>query len=59
WPNESFTVLPIQIFYWIGKPQHDFQVNAAAAIIVLLGITFVMNGAAVYLRYRWQKKVKW
>lgn len=59
WPNESFTVLPIQIFYWIGKPQHDFQVNAAAAIIVLLGITFVMNGVAVYLRYRWQKKVKW
>jgi len=59
WPNESFTVLPIQIFYWIGKPQHDFQVNAAAAIIILLGITFIMNGAAVYLRYRWQKKIKW
>jgi phosphate transport system permease protein len=59
WPTESFTVLPIQIFYWIGKPQHDFQINAAAAIIVLLGITFVMNGVAVYLRYRWQKKIKW
>jgi len=58
-PLEEFTVLPIQIFYWIGKPQHDFKVNAAAAIIILLAITFIMNGAAVYLRYRWQKKIKW
>jgi phosphate transport system permease protein len=58
-PLEQFTVLPIQIFYWIGKPQHDFKVNAAAAILILLAITFIMNGAAVYLRYRWQKKIKW
>ncbi|WMJ71580.1 phosphate ABC transporter permease PstA [Cytophagaceae bacterium ABcell3] len=56
---DSFTVLPIQIYNWINRPQQEFTENAAAAIIVLLFITFVMNGLAVYLRYRWQKKSKW
>jgi phosphate transport system permease protein len=56
---DNFTVLPIQIFNWISRPQEAFKVNAAAAIIVLLAITFIMNGIAVYLRHRWQKKIKW
>jgi phosphate transport system permease protein len=56
---DNFTVLPIQIFNWVSRPQKAFSVNAAAAIIVLLSITFVMNGIAVYLRHRWQKKIKW
>ncbi|MFH5832873.1 phosphate ABC transporter permease PstA [Halalkalibaculum sp. DA384] len=58
-PLDEFTVLPIQIFNWVTRPQHEFVINAAAAIIVLLLITFVMNGIAVYLRNRWQKKVNW
>ncbi len=58
-PMDEFTVLPIQIFNWVSRPQHEFVINAAAAIIVLLAITFVMNGIAVYLRYRWQKKLNW
>lgn len=58
-PLDEFTVLPIQIFNWVTRPQHEFVINAAAAIIVLLFITFVMNGIAVYLRYRWQEKVNW
>ncbi|MBL7930046.1 MAG: phosphate ABC transporter permease PstA [Bacteroidia bacterium] len=57
--NDSFTVLPIQIFNWASRPQQDFLVNAAAGIIVLLVITFLMNGTAIYLRNRWQKKIKW
>jgi phosphate transport system permease protein len=56
---DSFTVLPIQIFNWVSRPQQEFSVNAAAAIIVLLSITFFMNGLAVFLRHRWQKKIKW
>lgn len=56
---DSFTVLPIQIFNWVSRPQKAFSVNAAAAIIILLSITFIMNGIAVYLRHRWQKKIKW
>lgn len=58
-PTDEFTVMPIQIFNWISRPQKGFIVNSAAAIIILLLITFLMNGIAVYLRNRWQKKVKW
>ncbi|MCC9167775.1 phosphate ABC transporter permease PstA [Pontibacter harenae] len=58
-PLDEFTVLPIQIFNWTSRPQEAFLTNAAGAIIVLLCITFLLNGIAVYLRLRQQKKVKW
>ncbi|MDO6389295.1 phosphate ABC transporter permease PstA [Pontibacter sp. BT731] len=58
-PMDEFTVLPIQIFNWTSRPQAAFLTNAAAAIIVLLLITFLLNGIAVYLRHRQQKKIKW
>lgn len=57
-PMDEFSVLPIQIFNWISRPQSGFIENAAAAIIILLGVTFVMNGIAVYFRNKWQKKLK-
>ena len=57
-PMDEFSVLPIQIFNWISRPQAGFEINAAAAIIILLSITFIMNGIAVYFRNRWQKKLK-
>jgi phosphate transport system permease protein len=57
-PMDEFSVLPIQIFNWISRPKHGFEVNAAAAIIVLLLITFILNGIAVYFRNRWQSKLK-
>jgi len=57
-PLDEFSVLPIQIFNWISRPQHGFIENAAAAIIILLAITFVMNGIAVYFRNKWEKKLK-
>ncbi|MFQ5588036.1 MAG: phosphate ABC transporter permease PstA [Nitrospiria bacterium] len=56
---DPFSVLPIQIFNWVSRPQQAFAVNAAAGIIVLLLITFVMNGIAVFLRHRFQKKIRW
>ena len=58
-PMDEFTVLPIQIFNWVSRPQAEFLTNGAAAIIILLIITFIMNGIAVYLRNKWQKKVSW
>lgn len=58
-PNDQFSVLPIQIFNWISRPQQGFITNAAAAIIILLIITFALNGIAIYLRHRWQKRIKW
>ncbi len=53
--NSSFTALPIQIFNWISRPQEGFHVAAAAAIIVLLCITLLMNAAAIWLRNRFQQ----
>lgn len=58
-PLDEFTVLPVQIFNWVTRPQEEFIINAAAAIIVLLGITFIINGIAVYLRNKWQNKMQW
>lgn len=57
--SDPFSVLPIQIFNWVSRPQKGFMINAAAAIIVLLLITFLMNGIAVWLRHRYGKKVRW
>ncbi|MBI2828649.1 MAG: phosphate ABC transporter permease PstA [Acidobacteria bacterium] len=52
-----FTVLPIQIFNWVSRPQLAFQANAAAAILVLLALLLTMNAAAIWLRDRYQKKL--
>jgi len=58
-PMDEFSVLPIQIYNWISRPQKEFIINAAAAIIILLLVTFLMNAVAVYFRNKWQKKIKW
>jgi phosphate transport system permease protein len=58
-PLDQFTVLPIQIYNWISRPQEGFIINASAAIIILLLFTFALNGIAVWLRVKWNKKVKW
>lgn len=58
-PMDEFTVLPMQIFNWVSRPQKEFLENGAAAIIVLLIITFCMNGIAIYFRNKWQKKINW
>jgi phosphate transport system permease protein len=54
--DSAFTVLPIQIFNWISRPQEEFKVLAAAAIVVLLVILIAMNATAIYLRNRYQRK---
>jgi phosphate transport system permease protein len=51
-----FTVLPIQIYNWVSRPQVAFAENAAAGIIVLLVFLLTMNAAAIFLRDRYQKK---
>jgi phosphate transport system permease protein len=47
-----FTVLPIQIFNWVSRPQAAFSQNAAAGIVVLLVLLLVMNSVAIVLRDR-------
>ncbi len=52
----KFTVLPIQIFNWVSRPQADFKVNAAAAILVLLALLLSMNAIAIIVRDRYQRR---
>ena len=52
----QYTVLPILIYQWIRLPQEAFQGLAAAAIIVLLAILISMNGFAIWMRNRFERK---
>ena len=54
-PLSHFTVLPIQIFNWISRPQAEFHQVAAAGILVLLAVLLSMNAVAVLLRLKFQK----
>jgi phosphate transport system permease protein len=59
-PNDiwsPFTVLPIQIFNWVSRPQAAFAENAAAGIVVLLALLLVMNAVAIVLRDRFQRRM--
>lgn len=54
--RSPFTALPVQIFNWVSRPETDFQQNAAAAIIILIGILLVINIFAIILRYCYSNK---
>lgn len=57
--SSPFTAMPIQIFNWISRPQEGFRVNAAAGIVVLLGLMLVLNAFAIWLRGRLQRRIVW
>lgn len=59
WLFDAFTVLPVQIFNWVSRPHKGFHINAAAASIVLMVITLILNGFAIYIRYRFRRKIRW
>jgi phosphate transport system permease protein len=59
WLNSAFSVLPIQVFNWVSRPQEEFHRIAAAASIVLIFITLSLNGVAMFIRYRFRKRVQW
>jgi phosphate transport system permease protein len=59
WLSDPYTVMPIQMFNWISRPQEEFHVNAAAAGVVLLSMTLILNIGAILIRYRFRKKYRW
>jgi phosphate transport system permease protein len=59
WLTSPFTVMPIQMFNWVSRPEAEFQVNAAAAGAILIVMTLTMNALAIYLRYRLRRNIKW
>lgn len=56
---DSFTILPIQIFIWVSKPQAGFHAIAASAIIVLLALLLTLNALAIVLRDRARRGIRW
>jgi phosphate transport system permease protein len=59
WIWDSFTVLPIQMFNWISRPQEDFHKKAAAAGMVLIILTCSMNALAMIIRRYYRRRIKW
>jgi phosphate transport system permease protein len=59
WLWSPFSVLPIQMFNWVSRPDQAFVVNAAAAGLVLIFVTLSLNAVAIVIRYRVRKRIKW
>ena len=55
-PLSRFTVLPIQIYNWVSRPQEDFRGLAAGGIIILLTLLLSMNSIAIFLRNKYQRE---
>lgn len=53
---DPFTVLPLQIYAWVSRPQEEFRGLAAAGIIVLLVVLLTMNAVAILLRNRYERR---
>lgn len=58
-PFDQFTAMPIEVFSWARQPDDRFRAVAASGIVVLLFLLLVINGAAMYFRYRAGKKLHW
>lgn len=56
-PFSKFTALPMQIYQWTARPQATFLNIAAAAIIVLLVLLFILNATAIIMRNRYSKRL--
>ena len=54
--TDSATVLPVQIYLWADSPERAFVAKTSAAILVLLGFLVLMNGIAILLRKRFERK---
>jgi phosphate transport system permease protein len=54
--TDPATVLPVQVFLWADSPERAFVERTSAATLVLLAFLFAMNGLAVYLRKRFERR---
>ena len=54
--TDPATALPAQIFMWADQPERAFIERTSAAILILLSFLIVMNAAAIYIRYKFEKK---
>lgn len=59
WIWSPFSVLPIQMFNWVSRPDQDFIVNAAGAGLALITMTLSLNAVAIVIRFRMRKAINW
>lgn len=52
----GYSVLPVQIFQYAGRPQEDFRILAAAGVLVMLAVLLAMNSVAIWLRHHFESK---
>jgi phosphate transport system permease protein len=56
-PLDQATALPVQIYLWQGNENRNyFESHAAAAIMVLLALMITLNGIAIFLRSRLERR---
>jgi phosphate transport system permease protein len=53
---DASTALPTQIYIWADSPERGFVSRTSAGILVLLGFLLVMNGLAIFLRQRLERR---
>jgi len=58
-PFDQFTAIPLQIYSWVSDSSRGFEYVSAAGIVVLLVVLVLMNGTAIFIRQRFQKKIRW
>ena len=58
-PFDQFTAIPLQVYSWVNDPSRGFEYVAASGICVLLVVLVLMNGTAIFIRQRFQKKIRW
>jgi phosphate transport system permease protein len=54
--TDSATVLPVELFMWAGRPERAWEPRTALAIILLLVFMILMNGLAIYLRRKFERR---
>lgn len=54
--TDPATLMPVQIYMWADSPERAFTERTSAAIMVLLGFLVVMNGLAVFLRKKFERR---
>jgi phosphate transport system permease protein len=59
WLNQEFTALPLLMYSWTEEPSQAFRENAAAAGIVLLLVTLLLNAVAIWVRYQSRRNIRW
>jgi phosphate transport system permease protein len=54
--TDSATVLPVELFMWAGRPERAWEPRTALAIIALLVFMILMNGLAIFLRRKFERR---